>query len=631
MESSTATQPKQTRHGLHLSVIVPEMRVADVDFNCREILRALEQSAAQSSAPRLALFPELCLTGCTCGDLFLQPLLVESALKALERVAAGCRSLETWALVGLPFRHVNRLYNAAVLLGPSGPVGLSLEREPLDLLSSFPSRWFSAGSEFPDTQAELLGQSVPAAADLSLILPELYPQRVQVCIGRSDNLMLDMRVGLLLNPCALPALALADETPETRRSMRGSSRAIWAYDSCGPCESTAEAVFSGKAGILRNGDTLAETQPLQFSTQAARTLIGPRKRSVRKAAEQTTETPPQPLSQTPFLSSRQPEAQCAAAFAIQSAGLVGRLRHTGLRRVVLGLSGGADSSLALLVCWQAFRIMQLDPKDIRALSMPGPGSTQASRERLERLARLCGVTLREIPITGALESHLQDIGHPLDQFDLAYENAQARERTQILLDLANQHNALMVGTGDLSEIALGWCTFAGDQISNYHVNAGLPKTLVLRVLAWAGRELFGEEGAAAAASVCGAAISPELLPIRADGSSPQETENVLGPYLLHDFFLYHSLVNRLFPRQVYHLAVVAFAGQYSPQQILIWLRLFYRRFFSQQFKRSAGPEGPRVTALSLSARGGWVLPADASGALWLNELENLESSTGEEL
>ncbi len=628
METSSATQPKQTRHGLHLSVIVPEMRVADVDFNCREILRALEQSAAQSSAPRLALFPELCLTGCTCGDLFLQPLLVESALKALERVAAGCRSLETWALVGLPFRHVNRLYNAAVLLGPSGPVGLSLEREPLDLLSSFPSRWFSAGSEFPDTQAELLGQSVPAAADLSLILPELYPQRVQVCIGRSDNLMLDMRVGLLLNPAPCPRWRLPTK-PRKRAGLcaaiPGQSGRMLPADRVNP----AEAVFSGKAGILRNGDTLAETQPLQFSTQAARTLIGPRKRSVRKAAEQTTETPPQPLSQTPFLSSRQPEAQCAAAFAIQSAGLVGRLRHTGLRRVVLGLSGGADSSLALLVCWQAFRIMQLDPKDIRALSMPGPGSTQASRERLERLARLCGVTLREIPITNALESHLQDIGHPLDQFDLAYENAQARERTQILLDLANQHNALMVGTGDLSEIALGWCTFAGDQISNYHVNAGLPKTFVLRVLAWAGRELFGEEGAAAAASVCGAAISPELLPVRADGSSPQETENVLGPYLLHDFFLYHSLVNRLSPRQVYHLAVVAFAGQYSPQQILIWLRLFYRRFFSQQFKRSAGPEGPRVTALSLSARGGWVLPADASSMLWLQELEDLESNPGE--
>ncbi|MEN6556507.1 MAG: NAD(+) synthase [Anaerolineaceae bacterium] len=628
MGSSPAPQTKTPCRGLQLSVVVPELRAADVDFNCREILRALEQTTAQNPAPRLAVFPELCLTGCSCGDLFLQPLLVESALRALERIAAGCRSMETWALVGLPFQHVKRLYNAAVLLGPHGPAGLSLEREPLDPLSGFPSRWFSAGGEFPDTQAEILGQSVPAAADLSLRLPELYPERIQLCVGRTENLILEMRVGLLLNPCALPALALADQTPETRLSLRGR-QAVWAYASCGPCESTAEAVFSGKAGILRDGETLAETQPLQFSTQSARALIGPRKRSARKAAEQSNEAPPPALTQTPFLSVSQPDAQCAAAFAIQSAGLAGRLRRTGLRKVVLGLSGGADSSLALMVSFQAFQLLGLEKQDILALSLPGPGSTQSSRERLERLASLCGVTLREIPITGALESHLRDIGHPPDCFDLTYENAQARERTQILLDLANQHSALMVGTGDLSEIALGWCTFAGDQTSNYHVNAGLPKTLVLRVLAWAGRELFGEDGAAAVSSICAAAISPELLPVRADGSSPQETETVLGPYLLHDFFLYHSLVNKLSPRQVYQLALSAFAGQYAPQQVLAWLRLFYRRFFSQQFKRSAGPEGPKVSALSLSARGGWVMPADASGALWLNELENLDTNPGE--
>lgn len=469
---------------------------------------------------------------------------------------------------------------------------------------------------------------MPVAADLSLRLPAFNRERVQICIGRTNNMIFEMRVGLLLNPCALPALALAEEIPETRRSLRSNRRAIWAYASCGPCESTAEAVFSGKAGILRNGDTLAETQPLQFSTQIASAQIGSFERSARKAAKQTAEAPIPALTQTPFISISQPEAQFAAAFAIQSAGLVGRLRRSGLRRVVLGLSGGADSSLALLVCWQAFRLLRLDPKDILTLSMPGPGSTQASRERLERLAGLCGATLREIPITGALESHLRDIGHPPELFDLTYENAQARERTQILLDLANQYGALMVGTGDLSEIALGWCTFAGDQISNYHVNAGLPKTLVLRVLAWAGRELFGEDGAAAAASVCNAAISPELLPIRSDGTSPQETEAVLGPYLLHDFFLYHSIVNRVPPRQVYTLALGAFAGQYSPQDILFWLRLFYQRFFSQQFKRSAGPEGPRVTALSLSARGGWVMPADASSALWLKELEDLEANPG---
>ena len=622
MEHKSEPHPKPAWHGLRLSVIVPELRVADVDFNCTEIQRALEQTAQQNPAPRLALFPQLCLTGCTCGDLFLQPLLLERALKALERVAASCRSLGTWALVGLPFHHINRLYNAAILLSPRGPLGISLEREPLDLLSSFPSRWFADGRDFPDRTAEVLGQSVPAAADLSLDLPELYPERVQVSIGRADHLILDMRVGLLLNPCALPALALAEESPETCRFSGSSRQAVWAYASCGPCESTAEAVFSGKAGILRDGSTLAETTPLRFSTQAASALIN-NNQPLQPETPGITVEPPNPLlSRTPFISASQPDEQFAAAFAIQSAGLIGRLRHAGLRRVVLGLSGGADSSLALLVCWQAFRQQTLNPKDILAVSMPGPGTTQASRRRLQKLAELCGVTFREIPITNALESHLRDIGHPLDVYDTVYENAQARERTQILLDLARQTDALMVGTGDLSEIALGWCTFGGDQISNYHVNAGLPKTLVLRVLAWAGRELFGEEGAAAANSVCAAAISPELLPVRADGSSPQETEAVLGPYLLHDFFLYHSFVNRLSPRQVYQLALGVFDGQYSRQDLLGWLRLFYQRFFYQQFKRSTGPEGPRVTALSLSARA-WVVPADASSALWLSDLEDV--------
>ncbi|HOE34360.1 MAG: NAD(+) synthase [Chloroflexi bacterium] len=630
MGRTSTPQSERTPHGLQLSVFVPELRVADVDFNLQGILRCLEQLAADSPAPRLALFPELSLTGCTCGDLFLQPLLAASALQALPEIASRCRDLGVWALVGLPYRHVNRLYNAAALFSPVGPVGLSLERFPLDPVSGFPSRWFSAGSDFPDRQAEILGRMVPAAADLSLTLPELYPQRLQICVGRVDRLICEVCVGLLLNPCALPALSLAGQFPETSQVLRGGGKAYWAYASCGPCESTAEVVFSGRAGIVRDGETLAQAPTLQFTTQRAHARIAPRKYARRQALKTAADQIPfEPLSQTPFLSSSQPDLQSEAVFAIQTAGLIGRLRHTGLRRLVLGLSGGADSSLALLVCWQAFRLLNLEPRDILAVSMPGPGTTKASLQRLRVLAELCQVSLKVIPITGALAGHLRDIDHPPDLYDVTYENAQARERTQILLDLANQNNALMIGTGDLSEIALGWCTFNGDQTSHYHVNAGLPKTLVLRVLAWAGGALLGAEGAAAAASVCAASISPELLPTDADGTSPQSTEAVLGPYLLHDFFIFHALANRLPPREVYRLAVSAFAGRYSSEKILRWLRLFYRRFFSQQFKRSAGPEGPRVGAVSLSARSAWMVPADVSGALWLRELEGLETNTGE--
>ena len=609
-----------------LRLIVPELRVADVTFNINILLDALKQAAAEAYQPQLVLFPELCLTGSTCGDLFFQPLLQEKALEGLTHLQEAAQQLKLWAVVGLPLAFAGRLYDAAVLLSPQGVMGVSLAAEPRDFSGCYPSRWFAPAAALPADQIELLGKRVPIAANLTLQLPEFISGNLQICIGDLRYGQYDRSVSLLLNPCALPALAEPALLTASSYAQRVQLPGILAFASCGPCESTTDMVMSGMAGMAVCSQLLTETQPLQFSTQSASIDVNLTAAINTQADQPTQEKSTPAISQTPFIASTDQDAQFQRAFAIQVAALAGRLRYTGIRRVVLGISGGSDSSLALLVCAQAFTQLGLDKKDIFAISLPGPGTTGASQERLEALAELAGVTFCTIPIDAALEQHLKDIGHPLDIFDVTYENAQARERTQILMDLANQHQALMVGTGDLSEIALGWCTFNGDHMSMYDPNAGLPKTLLLRVLAWAGEALFGAEGAAITQQICQANITPELIPTSTGGAKAQATEASIGPYLLHDFFLYHAIGQRQSPKEVFNLAKQAFAGSYTAQEILHWMRVFYSRFFSQQFKRSASTDGPQIVGLSLSPRGGWMMPSDASAALWLEEIQALEKS-----
>ena len=626
MTNPLSSSSYPTEWTLRLHVVVPELRVADVIFNTSILLDALQQAAAEASQPQLVIFPELCLTGSTCGDLFFQPLLQEKALEGLTHLQEAAQQLKLWAVVGLPLAFASRLYDAAVLLSPQGVMGVSLAAEPCDFSGRYPSRWFAPAAALPADQIELLGKRVPIAANLTLQLPELISGNLQICIGDLRDGQYDRSVSLLLNPCALPALAEPALLTASSYAQRVQLPGILAFASCGPCESTTDLVMSGMAGMAVCSQLLTETQPLQFSTQSASIDVN-LTAAINTQAEQPTQEKSTPsIRQTPFIASVDPDAQFQRAFAIQSAALVGRLRYTGIQHVVLGLSGGSDSSMALLVCAQAFTQLGLDKKDIFAISLPGPGTTAASKERLETLAKVTGVTFRTIPINAALEQHLKDIGHPLDVFDVTYENAQARERTQILMDIANQSNALMIGTGDLSEIALGWCTFNGDHMSMYDPNAGLPKTLLLRVLAWAGEALFGAEGAAITQQICQATISPELIPTGTSSTPAHSTEASIGPYLLHDFFLYHAIGQGLSPKEVFNLAKQAFIGSYTAQEILRWMRIFYSRFFSQQFKRSSSTDGPQIVGLSLSPRGGWMMPSDASAALWLEEIQALEKS-----
>jgi NAD+ synthase (glutamine-hydrolysing) len=459
---------------------------------------------------------------------------------------------------------------------------------------------------------------------------------------------------LLLNPSASPeVLGKTEYRRELVRQQGARAFAAYLYAGSGAGESTTDLVYAGHSMITENGTLLAETERFRFETQIAIADIDlqrltherirnstfgdqPAGRAFRfidfnlpHADESRTEAAGnadalhRPLARLPFVPSDPGKraAHCQEIFAIQSTGLAKRIRHTNSKTVTIGLSGGLDSTLALLVIARAFDVLQLDRAGIVAITMPGFGTTARTKGNAEKLAEHLGVTLRTIDITTAVRQHFADIGHDEQQYDVTYENAQARERTQILMDVANQTGGFVVGTGDLSEGALGWMTFNGDHMSMYHVNAGVPKTLVRYLVRWAADALFAGEATAVLHDIVDTPITPELLPLSADNKLEQKTEETIGPYELHDFFLFQVVRYQFAPRKVFWLAQHAFAGVYDDETILKWLRTFYRRFFSQQFKRSSMPDGPKVGSVALSPRGDWRMPSDASAASWLRAIE----------
>jgi NAD+ synthase (glutamine-hydrolysing) len=514
-------------------------------------------------------------------------------------------------IVGLPLALGKHLYNAAALISPSGPQTFVVEKHPR-------ASQFSSLEQLGTSMIDFAGRRVPVGAELGFHLPELSDRTMQIVVGDPEQATLSGSARLLVNLHTRPAIAEPDNLPGWCESAQDC---LIATCSGGPTESTTDWVASGKAQIIANHAVLAETLPLQFTSQTCEFVVQADANFAWDNVNPHSRSPR--LRQTPFIREDHPETQFSEVLEIQAAGLMGRLRHTGLKRVVFGNSGGADSSMTLLVCLSAFERLGYPREDILAVSMPGPGSTVESQARSIALAQTAGVTIRTVPIGPAVAQHLKDIGHPSGVHDTTFENAQARERTQILMDLANQQGALMVGTGDLSEIALGWATFNGDHMSMYNINAGLPKTLLLRVLAWTGGALLGEGGARVTAGIASATISPELVPSDID-HPVQSTEAILGPYLLHDFFLWHAIGQKARPTEVFKLACEAFEGYFTPNEILKVLKIFYRRFFGNQFKRNASTDGPQVVPLSLSPRGGFEMPSDASSALWLAELELLD-------
>jgi len=636
---------------LRLGVASPELQVADVAFNRDRILEVMRK--ARQAGCQTLLFPELGLTGYSCGDLFYQPALLAAAEAALGELAAAADELELVTVVGLPVACGGKLYNAAALLAGGRIAGVVPKTFLPGTQEFYEERWFSSARQVIESELELAGDTVPFGSDL--LFRSAADGRccigIEICedlwsVSPPSGLLAARGATLLLNPSASPEI-LAKEA--YRRQLVGSQSArclaAYAYASAGPGESTTDLVYSGHSLIAENGQLLAETARFRFDSQLAvadvdlERLLVERYRNnsfadaVRDGgrevliplAECRTETLLRPLQATPFVPGQEAErdARCREIFSIQTSGLAKRLRHTGSGKAVIGISGGLDSTLALLVTVKAFDLLELDRSGIVALTMPGFGTTQRTRTNAERLAGLLGVTLKVVSIEAAVRSHFADIDHPETRHDITFENAQARERTQILMDVANQVGGLVIGTGDLSELALGWCTYNADHMSMYGVNAGVPKTLVRYLVDWCADAEFSGRASEILHDIGATPVSPELLPPDENGDIEQKTEETVGPYVLHDFFLFHLLRLHTRPGKIYLLACQAFSGQFEADEILRWLKVFYQRFFSQQFKRSCLPDGPKVGSVALSPRGDWRMPSDAVVRLWLDELESL--------
>lgn len=655
---------------VRVASVTPELRVADVQFNTAAIIAAM-RSAAEVDC-QLVLFPEMGITGYTCGDLYLQSLLIEQAALALVEINQQAGVLGLCVAVGLPIRHKGRLYNCAAFV--DGTVRGVVPKSYLPNNNEFyDQRWYTSGLLVPTGGECLAGvlQGVPFGIDL-LFCANNMPACViglEICedlwaVHPPSNDMALAGGTVLLNLSASPdQLGKSDYRRELIKQQSARCLAAYIYAAAGPGESSMDVVYGGHSMIAENGSLLAEATRFQFDTQVIvadldlQRLAHERQNSssflqavaprlfreigfelAKTAQVAITATESKIINRfiprTPFVPSdlAQRAKNCEEIFTIQATGLMKRLRHIRAKRVVIGISGGLDSTLALLATIRAFDRLGLPRSGIVAITMPGFGTTSRTYDNALALMRLLGVTMREIPIRDAVHQHFRDIDHDENKHDVTYENAQARERTQILMDISNEIGAFVVGTGDLSESALGWMTFNGDHMSMYHVNVGVPKTLVKYMIAWCAESEFAAASDAQISAVLhdivATPITPELLPLDKQGGLQQETEKTVGPYELHDFFLFYVVRYGFAPRKVYALALHAFGtaavvNGYSHSEILKWLRVFYSRFFTQQFKRSAMPDGPKVGSVALSPRGDWRMPSDASAAVWLAELDML--------
>ena len=633
----------------------PALRVADVTYNVQQIGAALAQAAAADV--QLVVFPELCITAYSCADLFYQDHLLQAAQVGIAQIAMSTALSYVSCVVGLPVRVAGRLYNCAALLSEGRIIGVVPKTYLPTAGEFYEQRWFTPADRSLPATVEIAGQTTPFGTDLLFVADEMpgCVVGIEICedlwaVAPPSGRLALAGATLLVNPSASnELLGKAEYRRDLVRQQSARGLAAYVYAGAGSGESTTDTVYSGHCLIAENGTLLAESTRFQLDTQIIVADLDMQRldheRIKNSSFSQTVGavdlrripfTLPntfaaaaplvnRPLARTPFVPAdpaRRAE-HCREIFSIQALGLAKRLRHVGAQRITLGVSGGLDSTLALLVTVRAFDQVGLDRAGIIAITMPGFGTTARTRSNAEQLALDLGVTLRTIPIGESVRLHFRDIGHDEGQHDVTYENAQARERTQILMDVANQVGGLVVGTGDLSEAALGWMTFNGDHMSMYHVNAGVPKTLVRYLVAWCADELFTGATAAVLRDIVDTPITPELLPLSADAQLEQKTEDTIGPYELHDFFLFQVVRYQFAPAKVFFLAQQAFAGVYTDAVILRWLGTFYRRFFAQQFKRSAMPDGPKVGSVALSPRGDWRMPSNAVSALWVAEVERL--------
>ncbi len=629
-----------------VAAATPRIKVADPVYNGGVICEKLEE--AWGKGAKVIVFPELCITGYTCGDLFLQGLLLEEASRQLLRIAEHTQGKDALVMVGLPMERDGRLYNVGAVLWNGEILGLVPKANIPSYAEFYEGRHFTAGDTAP-VPFSIGGKTVPFGTNILFDCETVHGLTVgcEIC---EDLWVADApAVNHALKGATIVAnLSASNETvgkDEYRELLvkSVSARLIcgYVYTSAGEGESTQDLVFGGHNLIAENGVILAQVKKFTcetiYSDIDVQKLLLERRRmgTFGKEPEGTYVKVPFRLEVTetllersfgssPFVPGNEEtrRRRCEEILSIQSYGLKKRYDHTGLTTAVLGISGGLDSTLALLVTVRTFDMLGLDREGIVAVTMPCFGTTDRTYENACQLARTLGATLEEVDIRQAVEVHFRDIGQNPDNHDVTYENAQARERTQVLMDIANHRNGLVIGTGDMSELALGWATYNGDHMSMYGVNAGVPKTLVRHLVQYYADTCNDSALSDVLADVLDTPVSPELLP-PVDGVISQRTEDLVGPYELHDFFLYYMLRCGYPPAKVYRVAKLAFRGQYEDGTILKWLKAFYRRFFAQQFKRSCLPDGPKVGSVALSPRGDLRMPSDASARLWLDQVEKL--------
>lgn len=655
---------------LRVAAVSPDVVVGDVEQNVLNICRCIDE--LKQKGVQIAVFPELCITGYTCADLFEQNLLLESAKNALTGILAHTQGIAVF--VGLPLRSFSGvLYNVAALLSNAEKILIYPKTFIPNYGEFYEKRWFTPFEASCGCNEQMFDWPVGGLLKINddsgftgAVLAAEVCEDAWVPLSPSTVFCLNGANVIVNLSAGNEVIGKASYRKDLILGNSAKNVCAYVYANAGMGESTQDLVFSGHSLIAENGSLLAEKKPFdeknkfiisdidieKINHERIRMETFSQNSSFFKNSQSSNQTLPAKFQEitvksTDFLKNKNLErkidghpfvpqvqekmwARCAEITQMQAWGLAKRIRHTGVEKVVVGISGGLDSTLALLVVCRAFDILKKERSNIVGITMPGFGTTGRTYENAKMLVKSCGASLEEISIKEAASGHLRDLSHALDVYDVTYENAQARERTQVLFDWANMHGAILIGTGDLSELALGWCTYNGDQMSNYGVNNSIPKTLVRCLVKYYADFVFKENEKLAETlnDIIDTPVSPELLPPDKDGKIAQKTENTVGSYILHDFFLYNCVRNGFSPEKIYFLAKIAVKQKnlepFSDETIKNTLRIFYKRFFGQQFKRSCMPDGVKVGTVSLSPRGDWRMPSDSSVALWLKQVENLK-------
>ena len=618
-----------------------KMEVANPRWNEQEMEHVIAEAVSNSVA--ILVLPECAMTGYTCADLFFQKTLLKETEHQIEKLKKFLEGKEIIVAVGAPIQIENKLYNMGIVLQNGHILGMVPKTYLPNYNEFYEQRWFASSADLKESEIEFLGEKVPVGKDLLFGNQNTY-FALEICedlwsvTPPSDTYALNGAT-ILLNLSASNETIGKKEYRENLIKMHSAKQiSAYVYASSGPLESTTDILFSGATLIYENGSKLAEGKRFQFDNTLTIGDVDVEKLlhdRMKNTSFHTNQLEPvrkihcsipatnQPIRRTyakyPFVPSNPNKRNERAneILTIQSCALARRLKHTGSKKCILGVSGGLDSTLAYLVILRAFDILKIEPQNLIAVTMPGFGTTDRTYQNAKELIQKTGATLREVSIKDACILHYKDIDHDIHNHDVTYENVQARERTQILMDIANQEGGLVIGTGDLSELALGWCTYNGDHMSMYAVNTSIPKTLVRYLVEY---EMQNNETLHdVLKSILDTPISPELLPPSKDGKILQKTESKIGPYMLHDFFLYHFLRNGFSTKKIFYLAKETFKDDYEEEELRKWLTVFMKRFFSQQFKRSCLPDGVKVGSVSLSPRGDLRMPSDATSKIWIEE------------